>query len=132
MIENHIIILIVLVTIILFILVSYFINPNHDRDVINEIIKKKLAEDTDPDTEYAEMEAIADKYHQEKMKIYITRSIVQGLLLFVSMMLITKYYNKRSAIVSNHNPFQPPNQPLVAPTMQPSANNYFKVAPWEM
>lgn len=86
MIQKSLILQIVTISVILFILVNYLISSKHDKIVIDDIIDKVIDsnENIDEDDIY-DMERIKAKYLKEKFRVYITRGIVFGVVLFFVM-----------------------------------------------
>lgn len=133
-----IILQITIIAIILFIIVSYFINSRHDKDVIDNIIEINKEDTEISDDKIYEIQMIRDKYLKEKFKVCITRSIIFGALLFFAI----NYLNPRKPPINMGMGRPCPNNMMEMPMnnrsipidqiipIQGPVGNFFNEAPW--
>jgi len=92
---------IAIISVILFILISYCIRANQDKIIIDEIIQRKCEDEDDDDI--VDMLKMKDEYLAEKFKT----SVIRGLVLGISMYFVMCWMYGRGAATAPLMPAVP-------------------------
>jgi hypothetical protein len=80
---------IILMSMILFLIINFFIKSSHEKQIIDKIIMSR--QNVDDNNFIYKLEKIKQKYLTERFKINVTRSIFFG----IGMLIIIIYINKK-------------------------------------
>jgi hypothetical protein len=97
---------IVIMSVILFLLVNFFIGGNHMKTVISDIILRQKGMDESENDYVYELEKSKSKYLSERFRIYFKRSIFFGIAITIGIIFITK--EKKIGGANKENYFEPP------------------------
>lgn len=126
--DSTVILQVILISIVLFIIINYFISTTQESKFIDDVVKLKKEDDTID----ASLELIKSKYLKSKFKTYIIRSLFFGAGLWCVLVYLNPPITNTGLLNNTSNiPNQPINPDIqVKPFIITRDKQFFEVPNW--